>query len=55
MDLPNVILAPHIGSATYESRREMGEKVLINIRALVDGHAYPDRVLPPGASFSKAS
>lgn len=54
LTLPNVILAPHIGSATYESRREMGEKVLINIRALVDGHAYPDRVLPPGASFSKA-
>lgn len=55
MELPNVILAPHIGSATHESRREMGEKVMINIRALVDGHAYPDRVLPPGASFSKAS
>ncbi len=55
MDLPNVILAPHIGSATYESRQEMGEKVMINIRAMVDGHAYPDRVLPPGASFSKAS
>lgn len=55
MGLPNVILAPHIGSATHESRREMGEKVMINIRALVDGHAYPDRVLPPGASFSKAS
>ncbi len=53
MKLPNVILAPHIGSATHESRREMGEKVMINIRALVDGHAYPDRVLPPGASFSK--
>jgi len=55
MDLPNVILAPHIGSATHESRREIGEKVMINIRALMDGHAYPDRVLPPGASFSKAS
>ena len=55
MDLPNVILAPHIGSATHESRREMGEKVMINIRALMDGHAFPDRVLPPGASFSKAS
>lgn len=55
MDLPNVILAPHIGSATHESRREMGEKVMINIRALVDGHAFPDRVLPPGSSFSKAS
>ena len=55
MDLPNVILAPHIGSATHESRREMGEKVMINIRAMMDGHAFPDRVLPPGASFSKAS
>ena len=55
LELPNVILAPHIGSATHESRREMGEKVMINIRALMDGHAFPDRVLPPGASFSKAS
>lgn len=55
MDLPNVILAPHIGSATHESRREMGEKVMINIRALMDGHAFPDRVLPPGSSFSRAS
>lgn len=55
MSLPNVILAPHIGSATHESRREMGEKVMINIRALMDGHAFPDRVLPPGASYSKAS
>ena len=55
LSLPNVILAPHIGSATHESRREMGEKVLINIRALVDKHAFPDRVLPPGASFLNAS
>ncbi len=55
MELPNVILAPHIGSSTFESRREMGEKVLINIRAWMDGHRTPDRVLPPGASFSQAS
>ena len=45
--LPNVILAPHIASATLESRIEMGEKVMINIRALFDGHRCPDRVLPP--------
>lgn len=44
--LRNVILSPHIGSATHESRQEMGEKVMINIRAMMDGHAYPDRVLP---------
>jgi glyoxylate reductase len=55
LDLPNVILAPHIGSATHESRREMGELVLINIRAMMDHHACPNRVLPPGASFQIAS
>lgn len=53
--LPNVILAPHIGSATHESRREMGELVLINIQAMMDHHAAPNRVLPPGASFQIAS
>ena len=55
LDLPGVILAPHIGSATHESRREMGELVLINIRAMMDHHAAPNRVLPPGASFQVAS
>jgi len=55
LDLPNVILLPHIGSATHESRREMGELVLINIRAMMDHHACPNRVLPPGASFQIAS
>ncbi|WP_427454333.1 2-hydroxyacid dehydrogenase [Litorimonas sp. WD9-15] len=55
LNLPNVILAPHIGSATFESRREMGELVLINIRAMMDHHACPNRVLPPGASFQIAS
>ena len=46
LNLPNVILAPHIASATHESRLEMGEKVMINIRAMQDGHRCPDRVLP---------
>ncbi|MEP1230894.1 MAG: D-glycerate dehydrogenase [Litorimonas sp.] len=55
LSLENVILTPHIGSATHESRREMGEKVLINIRAMMDHHACPDRVLPPGKSFSLVS
>lgn len=55
LDLPNVILTPHIGSATYESRREMGELVLINIQAMMDHHSAPNRVLPPGASFQIAS
>ncbi len=41
-----VVLLPHMGSATLEGRIEMGEKVIINIRAMMDGHSAPDRVLP---------
>lgn len=47
--LDNVVLLPHMGSATHEGRIDMGEKVLINIKTFVDGHAPPDRVL--GDSF----
>lgn len=46
LELDNVVLLPHMGSATVEARMAMGEKVLINIRAFVDGHRPPDRVLP---------
>jgi glyoxylate reductase len=45
MRLDNVILAPHLGSATGEGRIAMGEKVLINIRAFADGHTPPDKLL----------
>lgn len=55
LDLPNVVLAPHIGSATHESRQEMGEKVLINIHAFTDHHRCPDRVLPPRTPLTHAS
>jgi glyoxylate reductase len=43
--LDNAVLLPHIGSATIEGRVAMGEKVLINAKTFVDGHAPPDRVL----------
>lgn len=43
--LPNVLLLPHVSSATVESRDEMGQRVLINIKTFVDGHRPPDRVL----------
>jgi len=46
LELENVVLLPHMGSATIEARVGMGEKVLINIRAFTDGHRPPDRVLP---------
>jgi len=45
LDLNNVTLIPHLGSATLEGRLDMGEKVLINIRAFIDGHSSPDRVI----------
>jgi glyoxylate reductase len=44
--LPNVVLLPHMGSATMEGRVEMGEKVIINIKTFADGHKPPDRVIP---------
>jgi glyoxylate reductase len=45
-ELPNVVLLPHMGSATREGRIEMGEKVIINIKTFADGHRPPDQVVP---------
>jgi len=45
-ELHNVVLLPHMGSATREGRAEMGEKVLINIKTFADGHRPPDLVVP---------
>ncbi len=45
MGLPNVVLLPHMGSATFEGRLAMGEKVIMNIRHWSDGHRPPDQVL----------
>ena len=42
----NVVLMPHMSSATHEGRIETGEKVIINIKTFVDGHTPPDRVIP---------
>ena len=46
MKLQNVVLLPHISSATREGRLEMGEKVIINIKTFSDGHRPPDQVVP---------
>ncbi|PAX06669.1 2-hydroxyacid dehydrogenase [Sphingomonas lenta] len=43
--LPNVVMTPHMGSATYEGRVATGEKVILNIRMWADGHRPPDQVL----------
>ena len=45
LKLDNVVLLPHMSSATIEGRIDMGEKVIINIKTFVDGHAPPDRVI----------
>jgi glyoxylate reductase len=45
-ELENVVLLPHMGSATVEGRVEMGEKVIINIKTFDDGHRPPDQVVP---------
>jgi glyoxylate reductase len=46
LKMPNVVLLPHMASATIEARVDMGEKVIINIKTWMDGHRPPDRVLP---------
>ncbi|HEY0524912.1 MAG TPA: D-glycerate dehydrogenase [Stellaceae bacterium] len=45
LKLDNVVLLPHMGSATIEGRIDMGEKVIINIKTFADGHRPPDRVI----------
>ncbi len=46
LKLANVVLLPHMSSATIEGRIDMGEKVIINIRTWMDGHKPPDRIVP---------
>ena len=45
-ELENVILLPHMSSSTEEGRIEMGEKVIMNIKAFIDGHTPPDKIIP---------
>lgn len=51
MAMDNVVLTPHMGSATQEGRIAMGQRVLINIQCLMDGHQPPNRVLPEDQAF----
>ena len=43
-----IVLTPHMASATLEARVEMGETVIVNIRAFFDSGQPPHRVLPEG-------
>lgn len=51
LQFENVVLLPHVGSATVEGRMGMGECVIVNIRNFVDGHTPPNRVLPEDLTF----
>jgi glyoxylate reductase len=42
----NVVLLPHLGSATLEARQDMGDRVILNVMTLQNGHRPPDRVIP---------
>jgi len=43
--LENVVLLPHLGSATVETRTAMGMKVVENVLAFAEGRPLPDRVV----------
>ncbi len=43
-DMGNVVLLPHLGSATIETRFAMGARAMANIDALIAGEPLPDRV-----------
>ena len=44
MDLDNVILAPHLGNATFEARLEMGENAKDNLIAFKEGKSPKNKV-----------
>ena len=44
LELENVVLLPHLGSATKETREAMGLRAVENLAAFFDGRPIPDRV-----------
>jgi len=44
LSLPNVVLLPHLGSATVETRTRMGYIVVENIKAVLEGKRAPNAV-----------
>ena len=50
-ELPNVVLSPHVGSATPATREAATRELVANIRAVLDGRAPPNLV-PGSATLS---
>jgi lactate dehydrogenase-like 2-hydroxyacid dehydrogenase len=44
VELANVVLLPHMGSGTTQTRVAMGECALANIRAFAAGEPLPNQV-----------
>ena len=44
MSLPQVVLLPHMGSGTTETREAMGMRALANIEAFLNNQPLPDLV-----------
>lgn len=45
LELDNVVLLPHLGSATEETRIAMGMRVIDNVLAFFEGRVPPDKVV----------
>ena len=50
LKLDNVIITPHLGSATDQTRQRMAELSVENLLAGLAGKPLPFRVTPPGGS-----
>ena len=46
LTMNNIILTPHIGSATYEKRREMSTRAALNMVSMIKGERPPDLINP---------
>lgn len=46
LELPNVVVVPHIGSAAVETREEMAMRTVDNIEAMILGRRPPDLLNP---------
>lgn len=45
LEMKNVVMAPHVGSGTYDTRTHMGELVHQNLCAFFDGKPLPNQVI----------
>jgi lactate dehydrogenase-like 2-hydroxyacid dehydrogenase len=53
LDLPNVVLSPHLGSATLETRENMGMMAANNILAVFRGEVPPQCLNPEAADKAR--